>query len=244
MDGERVVYLPPLEDDADWGPRMRFRLSYVGELRTTQRDPENGQRDPLAMHKQEIRKNFHKQLKQLWQVNEFLQGSRIEKDEMHIRPGQITGALGVGFTGVAPRPGVRLIDYIPSNFSRDGYRFAPLVCEEFWLLCSLDILFLRRDFPAGVISAGDLDNRIKTLIDALRMPKGANELKGYEAPALGEDPFFCLLEDDDLVTGLTVETGMLLDQPSEGDGGAARVKLVISVELKPNDVTMFNLGFA
>jgi hypothetical protein len=244
MDGQRVVYLPPLEDDPDWGPRMRFRLTYEGELRSSQRDPEKAQSDPLAAHKQKIRKVIHGQLKQLWQTNEFLRGSRIEKGELHIRPGQITGALGVGYTGVEPRPGIPLIDYIASNFHRDGYRFLPLVCEDFSLLCSLDILFLRRDFPAGVISAGDLDNRIKTLIDALRMPYGASELRGNETPGVGEDPFFCLLEDDDLVTALSVETGMLLDSPSDGDGGAARVKLVISVELKPNDVTMFNLGFA
>jgi hypothetical protein len=141
-------------------------------------------------------------------------------------------------------PYLPLAEYIASNFARDGYRFAPLVCEDFSLLCSLDILFLRRDFPIGVVSAGDLDNRVKTLIDTLRMPKGANELKGYETPAPDENPFFCLLEDDDLVTSLTVESGMLLDPPTDGDGGDGRVKLVISVELKPEDITMFNLGFA
>jgi hypothetical protein len=243
-DGQRIVYLPPLEDDPSWEPLMRFRLTYEGELRPSQRDPQDGQREPLAMHKQKIRKEFHGQLKQQWQTNAFLKGSRVEKGELHIRPGQITGALGVGYVGVGPRAGIPLIDYITSNFNRDGYRFAPLVCEDFSLLCSLNVLFLRRDFPAGVISAGDLDNRIKTLIDALRMPHGANELKGNETPDAAEDPFFCLLEDDDLVTDLTVETGMLLDPPVDGDGGAARVKLVISVGLKPNDVTMFNLGFA
>jgi hypothetical protein len=117
------------------------------------------------------------------------------------------------------------------------------VREEFSLFCSLDILFLRRDFPAGVVSAGDLDNRIKTLIDALRKPHSANELRGNETPGPGEDPFFCLLEDDDLVTALSVETDMLLDPPN-GDAGQSQVKLVISVELKPSHVTMFNLSFA
>jgi hypothetical protein len=95
-----------------------------------------------------------------------------------------------------------------------------------------------------VISAGDLDNRIKTLIDTLRKPQNANELRGHETPSAGEDPFFCLLEDDDLVTGLTVETDMLLDPPCEGDAGQAQVKLIISVELRPSHVTMFNLSFA
>ena len=84
---------------------------------------------------------------------------------------------------------------------------------------------------------------MKTLIDALRMPKSANELRGNEMPGVGEDPFFCLLEDDDLVTAVTVETDMLLDPPN-GEADHGEVKLVISVELKPYDVNMFNLSFA
>ena len=35
-------------------------------------------------------------------------------------------------------------DHISANFHRDGYRFVPLVCEDFSLLCSLDILFATR----------------------------------------------------------------------------------------------------
>jgi hypothetical protein len=95
-----------------------------------------------------------------------------------------------------------------------------------------------------VVSAGDLDNRIKTLIDALRKPHSANELRGNEIPAPGEDPFFCLLEDDDLVTALSVETDMLLDPPVADDAAQRQVKLIISVELKPSHITMFNLSFA
>lgn len=238
------VYLPRLEDDLNRTPWMRFKLTYEGELRPNGRDPERGQREPLAAHKQEIRKVFHRQLKQLWQTHKFLKEHALNKSEINVRPGAVSRVLGVGFLGVRPRSVTPLAEYIASNFQRNGYRFAPLVCEEFSLLCSLDILFLRRDFPLGVISAGDLDNRVKTLIDTLRMPKGAQELAGHETPEPGEDPFFCLLEDDDLVTSLSVESGMLLDPPVEGDGGDARVKLVISVELKPEDVTLFNLGFA
>jgi hypothetical protein len=113
------------------------------------------------------------------------------------------------------------------------------------LLCSLEILFLRRDYPGGVISAGDLDNRIKTLIDALRMPKGASELVGNEQPAEGETPFFCLLEDDKMVTALSVETDNLLDfSHDRSDRDRRQVKLIITVELRPYDVNMLNLSFA
>jgi hypothetical protein len=230
------------KNEPDWEPLMRFRLTYEGELQSTQGEPRDGQRVPLAAHKQAIRKEFHDQLKQLWQTNKFLKAHEVPQGSIHLRPGDV-----VSVKGGVPSPRKKttpLVDYVAANFQCHGYRFVPLVCEEFWLLCSLDILFLRRDFRAGVIHAGDLDNRVKTLIDALRMPKNANELKGHETPEAGEDPFFCLLQDDNLVTALTVESGMLLDPPVDGDGGDARVKLVISVELKPDDVTMFNLGFA
>ncbi len=239
---ERVAYFPRPQDDPEWEPWMRFRLTYEGELRATGRDPEKDQRDPLACHKQAIRKIFHGQLKLLWETNKFLKAHEVPEGSIHVRPGDVISVKG-GLPG-APKKTTPLVDHIASNFHRDGYRFVPLVCEDFWLLCSLDILFLRRDFRAGVIHAGDLDNRVKTLIDTLRMPKGANELKGHETPATGEDPFFCLLQDDNLVTALSVQSGMLLDPRIDRDGGDGRVKLVISVELKPDDVTMFNLGFA
>jgi hypothetical protein len=216
---------------------MRFRLTYEGELRATQGEPRDGQRAPLAEHKQSIRKIFHAQLKQLWQVNSFLSDHRVHKDEFKVRPGIIPKMIGR--LGYDWGPDSSLVDHVASNFQNNGYRFAPLVCEEFSLLCTLNILFLRADHELGVISAGDLDNRVKTLIDTLRMPKNANELRGNETPAEGEDPFFCLLEDDDLVTGLTVEADTLFDPKA----AKSDVKLVISVELKPDGVSMFNLGF-
>ena len=112
-------------------------------------------------------------------------------------------------------------------------------------MCSLEILFLRRDVPGSVIHAGDLDNRIKTLIDALRRPQSAQELRGFEIPNEDEVPFYCLLEDDRLVTSLSVETDTLLD-PADGENGEDKghVKLVIGVTLRPFHVTMFNLSFA
>ena len=125
-----------------------------------------------------------------------------------------------------------------------GYRFVPLVRQDISLLCSVSILFLRRDIPGSVISAGDIDNRLKTVIDALRRPRNATELVGYESPEEGEDPFFCLLEDDSQVTHLEVETDTLLDPPSDDDTDHRRVRLMITVELRPYYATLFNLSFS
>jgi hypothetical protein len=84
-------------------------------------------------------------------------------------------------------------------YAKFGYNFLPLISEYFGLTCSLDILFLRRDAPGQLIqSGGDIDNRIKVLLDGLRMPKSVEECK--EVPKEGENPFFCLLEDDSLIT--------------------------------------------
>jgi len=55
----RIVYLRSLLNIPE-EPVMRFRLTYEGALKSTQRDPETGQRDPLAPHKHNIRNNFHR----------------------------------------------------------------------------------------------------------------------------------------------------------------------------------------
>ena len=120
----------------------------------------------------------------------------------------------------------------------------PLVREDWSLLCSVSILFLRRDPPGSVIHAGDIDNRLKTVIDALRRPRNAMELVGHENPGEGEDPFFVLMEDDKQVSHLEVETDTLLDPPSDDDADKRRARLVITVELRPYYATMFNLSFS
>jgi hypothetical protein len=156
----------------------------------------------------------------------------------------VSPAAHYGVWGGDPHEEIPMVEAVALNYQQFGYRFVPLVRERISLFCSLNILFLRRDIPGSVINVGDLDNRIKTLVDTLRRPMSIQELRGNEQPAAGEDPFFCLLEDDKLVTHLAIETDTLLDPPIGTAEEGREVKLVITVELKPNDVTMFNLGFA
>jgi hypothetical protein len=83
--------------------------------------------------------------------------------------------------------------------------------------CALDILFLRRDGPGALVkSGGDIDNRVKVLFDALRMPQTCDEVCG-EKPAQDEEPFYCLLEDDKLISSVRVDTNWLLTPPSAGE---------------------------
>lgn len=77
------------------------------------------------------------------------------------------------------------------------------------------------------------------------MPRSPNELVDSDVtPGPGEDPFFCLLEDDRQVSHLSVETDTLLDYPTDDENDKGRARLVITVDLRPYRVSMFNLSFA
>lgn len=95
------------------------------------------------------------------------------------------------------------------------FRFAPLITERLTHVAKLNITLLTPEEPGRAITqGGDLDNRLKTLFDALRAPKTESELPSNEAPQSGEAPFFCLLEDDALISSVSVITDRLL-RPNE-----------------------------
>lgn len=223
---------------------MKFRLTYEGELRATQRDPTPEQHNPLASHKHSIRGVFHTQLRHLWAKDRFLSRYRITPDNPNLGENPDAAAERMfAMWAPADEEVQPLVEVIASRHSRFGYRFVPLVTSYFNLLCSLHVLFLRHDVPGSAIQAGDIDNRLKTLIDALRLPQSKNELVGIDQQSReGEDPFFCLLEDDNQVSSFAVETDTLL-VPPDGPDATRTVKLVVTVELRPYFATPFNLSF-
>jgi hypothetical protein len=85
----------------------------------------------------------------------------------------------------------------------------------------LQVVLLRPEPPGRLITqGGDIDNRVKTLFDSLTMPRHpAQDLPAGITPTADEAPFFyCLLEDDNLVTAVDVRTDQLLEpgvDPSE-----------------------------
>ena len=128
------------------------------------------------------------------------------------------------------------LDFMALNFTKFGYRFVPLISKEFGIACSLDILFLRRDGPGNLIrSGGDIDNRIKVLFDALTVPTYNEQVHGMP-PEKGEDPFFCLLEDDNLITDVKVTTDRLL-LPAKEDEHIHDVHLTLHVVTKIIDMS-------
>ena len=210
---------------------MEFRLTYQGLVlaETIKGELQNAR----ATAKQEIRKRFHHQLKRLWEITPYLSEGQKEPKHGWDNAGKIFGRL----------PPENTIASLAKDNFRFGYRFVPLITRSLNVVCSIDVLFLRNGPPGAVISAGDVDNRLKTLFDALTMPQSASQLGDYKEPADDEDPFFCLLEDDSLITRASVETDTLLepigDIPIEN---TARV--IVTVRTKLLRANHSNLGLA
>jgi hypothetical protein len=190
---------------------MEFRLVYQGPLKASGND---SRRVP---EKHAIRKVLHKQLAELWRIKYPM--SAIIKQRIHIE-----NAGKVDFDGSG-------LDALANDFSRCGFRFAPLVNRKYGTACGLDILFLRRENPGELITkGGDIDNRLKTLFDALRVPEQCSELGGA-TPDVDENPMFCLLESDTLITDFSVTTDRLL-LPLKDAERDTDVHLVINVRVR------------
>jgi hypothetical protein len=200
---------------------MEFRLTYEGLLLGSSRDSKR------TKHKHELRRVFQRQLRRLFGVHPAFR---------NFRPAEAN--IAAGLLGSDP-----VYRSVLARFERCGYRFFPLATRDLSLLCSVSILFLRPDVPGGVIRSGDIDNRMKTIFDALRMPASKDELGGYDVPEAEEEPFFCLLEDDSLISHAEVETDTLL-QPTGAQWEANDARLVITIRLSPYSVMLENLAFA
>jgi hypothetical protein len=225
----RLLVRDDFPDFAWEGERLEFRLTWQGQLLAdTTRD--GAARRSRAEHKQKIRQGLHPQLKRLWANSPFLSKAG--------QPGKTPGTRI--FATLSAKNST---EGLANRFSMFGYRFVPLVVHELDLLCSVDILFLRLGEPGHMISrAGDVDNRLKTIFDALCLPRNASQLGPYTSPGPDEDPFFCLFQDDSLITKASVETDVLL-QPTSNPPNPSDVHLVITVRLRPGRITAENVGF-
>lgn len=123
-----------------------------------------------------------------------------------------------------------------AKYQRGIMSYWPLVRQSMHMVCDLDITFLRKGVPGRLISSkGDLDNRVKVLFDALRVPT-EDEIRGLHTQGHG---VLCLLEDDSLITGFRVTTDQLLDpQAAQND-----VMLIINVEISLTKITESNMGY-
>jgi hypothetical protein len=119
----------------------------------------------------------------------------------------------------------------------DGHVYAPLVCESLHLLAELDLLLLRPELPGGIVtSGGDIDNRLKTLFDALKVPSAQDVATTARASSIAS-PTFTLLEDDALIARVNVETDRLLAAPQPDF-----VRLVMRVSLRARKLIYGNMN--
>jgi hypothetical protein len=139
--------------------------------------------------KQALRRSFHSQLSQFWLQNPLRDSRHLwdESDKLYKGEAKIGRTIG-------------------------SFHFIPLVNEYLYFVADLQIQLLRSEPPGSTkAQSGDLDNRIKTLLDALRMPRSAEEIPKNDYPRDGEQPFFCLLEDDALINSFSVTTHRWLE---------------------------------
>jgi len=114
----------------------------------------------------------------------------------------------------------------------DGQDFAVILGTDQLLLAELDVLLLRPENPGSILQHADIDNRLKTLFDALRYPEKAQELPADWGPQPDEQPLHCLLDDDRLISRINVDTDRLLDPHSQDE-----VALTIRVRVRASTPT-------
>ena len=176
---------------------MRFTLTYHGPLR--------GSGGGTAAHKHEVRRALHPQLSELW-THEPLQ-HKVPDWLAAEPPSDASDATALREVG--------------------GHLFAVLVQAPLKLVVELDILLLRPEDPGSIVQRADIDNRLKTLFDALRRPEVAQEIPTDWIPTAQERPLHCLLDDDRLITRVNVDTDRLLAPRCPED-----VDLTIRVQLR------------
>ena len=139
-----------------------------------------------STHKHQLRQVFHQQLKCLWDqppLSEHKSYLELSKKKSSY--------------------------YLPRPF--DSFVFVPLVTGEMNVIAELSFVILQPLSHGQLIHGGDIDNRLKTLFDALTMPRHQNAFPKNIKPKSDQTPFFfCLLEDDSLVTSVAVKTEQLL----------------------------------
>lgn len=81
-----------------------------------------------------------------------------------------------------------------------------------------------------------MDNRLKTLFDALAIP---NEQQIVDDPTF-TGPVYCLMEDDRLIAKIEVDTHQLLARPNATQHD---VHLVIEVDVRVTNSRLYNQAF-
>jgi hypothetical protein len=216
---------------------MKLTLTFEGSL------PASGNK-PKPDDVWRIRKDFHPQLAEFHQVHPVLRqfarnGLWIPKNENvpfffgerhHSYPDVDINKVG--------RPNPKEHWNLCEPIIKGNKPFLPLVRESLALICGVKVLFLRKEAPGSLIlQGGDVDNRVKTLFDALSAPPHDENV--LDDPT-AEYPMYCLCQSDALITSVEVKTDRLLTKPNSP---VDQVHLVVEVDVRVVQVQTYNMAF-
>jgi hypothetical protein len=191
---------------------MEFRLLYAGEWIKASRSGGH------VWEKHALRKHFHEQLKTLWSVHPVLSYYQKNRLEYH---------------GEGPAPTME--ETIAKRYKISDTGFIPLVTQHNGLVCELDITFLRPgEIGAIVKHGGDIDNRLKVLLDSLQRPTEGGQIRDREGDEPTPNPTYCLLQDDSLITKLSVTVDrLLIETENQNESTVCAIIHVITKAVSP-----------
>jgi len=191
---------------------MRFPLSYEGSLPSSG-NPRDPTRPPKLQEIWAIRNAINPQIKSVIDHHPVFSGGSGNRN--------------------------KLVQEIGSPIVVAGKKFYALARVAFKLKCDLQIeMHVNHPIATVVTNVGDLDNRLKTLFDALRAPQYPHEIKEY-MPNI--DDYCCLLENDVLISALQIET--FRNSAAPPDAPIDHVRLNIRVRLEPTQFDYVNQPF-
>lgn len=127
----------------------------------------------------------------------------------------------------------------PMFVEHGGRRYWFLISEYLATVVDLSITILvPHDVGRIVQNGGDIDNRIKTLFDALRVPSVSSEIPNSDSFDYSTTGLYCLLEDDKLINRVSIRS-YRDHAPIDKDS----VRCLIEVETKITKAMWGNLNF-
>lgn len=127
----------------------------------------------------------------------------------------------------------------PMYVEHDGKRYWFLISAYLKTVVDLSITILVPHEVGRIVqNGGDIDNRIKTLFDALRVPAVSSEIPSSDQFEYGQTGMYCLLQDDKLINRVSIRSYQD-HAPIDADS----VKCLIEVETKITKALWGNLNF-
>lgn len=123
-----------------------------------------------------------------------------------------------------------------------GIDWNPVISPTLKMIAELDILLMHPEIIG--VPHSDIDNRVKTILDGLRCPQNEHEIGQNTPNNIG--PIYTLLDDDHLVTKLTVNTSHLLSPhmfSTKPTKTTDPVFMLIDVNVRVTEGTLENLPF-